>query len=176
MGQDTPHGPPATRCPPWLTHGCHGPQKLGRVGKSLQDMAGESLSPLGSERVPGAEKGQGRCCDNSMALVGRWMPAPGGRAPSLVDYAGCDPPGFPMLWERGESTGIAVPDLLDGPRFSMSCSLLCAHPAGPGQGQRPRDSFPAPQGFDNPLPSPPPPPSLWNSPHAGKGSVGFTAG
>lgn len=42
VGQDTLLGLTATRCPPWPTQGCQGPQKSGRVGKSLQN---RQLSP-----------------------------------------------------------------------------------------------------------------------------------
>lgn len=105
VGQDTPHGLPATRCPPWPTHGCQGPQKSASVGKSLQDTAGPSPSTLGSERLPGAEQGQGLLSQfhGFGGKVDAWS-CRDGSIPGV--FYGCNPPGFPMLWERVNPLGL----------------------------------------------------------------------
>lgn len=105
VGQDTPHGLPATRCPPWPTHGCQGPQKSASVGKSLQDTAGQSPSTLGWERLPRAEQGQGLLPQfhGFGGKMDAWS-CRGGSIPGV--FYGCNPPGFPMLWERVNPLGL----------------------------------------------------------------------
>lgn len=178
VGQDTPHGLPATRCPPWPTHGCQGPQKSASVGKSLQDTAGPSPSTLGSERLPGAEQGQGLLSQfhGFGGKVDAWS-CRDGSIPGV--FYGCNPPGFPMLWERVNpwDCSAASPGELCWTRFSVCCSPApcpsCRSPAGSAPSGFLPSSAGAPWGSDNPLSSPPP---RWNAPDAGKGSVGFTAG
>lgn len=175
MGQDTPHGLPATRCPPWPTHGCQGPQKSGRVGKSLQNAAAQSLSSLGWERVPGAEQGQGLLPQfhGFGGKVDAWSWRDGS-IPGVLHSVSSS-----WLFHalgKGEIlffTGIAMQPCLGSLCWS-SLSMCCSCSVPILQAQCPQGSFPAVPGIPGAWIFPFPP--RWNAPRAGKGSVGFTAG